>query len=106
MTEKTAAATLIIAVVLKHKRERAAQRKKKIKWVKQWLLQRRILGVYDALLADLYELSKKIDQEIFLLVNLTLQILWRCQTFWKTFLSSLLQKPAYQISHRPVIEAP
>ena len=34
-----------------------------------------------------------------------LQILWRGQKFWKTVLSSLLQKPAYQISHRPVLEA-
>ena len=51
--EGAAAAALIIALVLKKKRERAAKRKKRTIWVKQWLSQRPILGVYDALLAEL-----------------------------------------------------
>ena len=54
MMEKTAAAALNIALVFKKKREPAAKRKKRTKWVKQWLLQRPILGVYDALLAELW----------------------------------------------------
>ena len=65
MMKETAAAALIIALVLKKKRERAAKRKKKTKWVKKWLLQRPILGVYAALLAEL-RLRQEADYRSFL----------------------------------------
>ena len=70
MTEETTANALIIALVLKNKRERAAKRKKTTKLVKQWLLQRPILGVYDALLDALLAELRLADQQIVRLLNL------------------------------------
>ena len=65
MMEETATAALIIALVLKKKREGAAKRKKRTKWVKQWLLQRPILGVYGALLVEL-RLAEEADYRNYL----------------------------------------
>ena len=65
MMEETMAAALIIALVFKKKREGAAKRKKRTRWVKQWLLQRHILGVYDALLAEL-RLTEEADYRNYL----------------------------------------
>ena len=44
-------AAAVIALVLKKKRERSAEPKKRTKWMQQWLVQRIILGVYNALKA-------------------------------------------------------
>ena len=57
-------------------------------------------------LSEVYYLSAQNVEEIFLLVNLTLQVLCPSQLFCRTVLCSLLQTPAYQISHRQVLEAP
>ena len=75
------AAALIIALVLKKKREGSAKQKKRTKWVKQWLLQRPIisqiratrpiLGVYDALLAELRQAEEEADYRNYLRMRLT-----------------------------------
>ena len=52
MSEKQAAAAIIIALLLKMKKTRKSRQKRRV-WVKPWLKRRQSLGVYETLLVEL-----------------------------------------------------
>ena len=52
MKEQVASAAIVIALVLKGRRNQ--RRGKRTKWMKEWLKQRPVLGTYDTLLKELH----------------------------------------------------